>query len=167
MAPMLDTLRREAEALSQGRHEIGVEDSARRRPVRLATRNCTARSPTWSATRCATRRPAARIDIRFARDADGGAALSVQRHRLRHPAAAPAAHHRALLPRLDQPLARKRRHRPGPVDRQARAEPAPGAAGDRQRSRPRQHASPAISAPSACARASPHRTSPCHEAASP
>ena len=35
MAPMLATLRREAEALSQGRHAISVEDTRRRGPARL------------------------------------------------------------------------------------------------------------------------------------
>src|SRR5690606_33541210 len=61
------------------------------------------------------------------------------RQRLRHPGHAPAADHRALLPRVHQPLARIRRHRPGPVDRQAHPAPAPGAAGDRKRGRPGQH----------------------------
>ena len=42
---------------------------------------------------------------------DGGAELSVQDSGHGIPAAAPAAHHRALLPRVHQPLARKRRHR--------------------------------------------------------
>src|SRR5690606_25059648 len=60
------------------------------------------------------------------------------RQRLRHPAGAPAAPDRALLPRFDQPLARIGRHRPGPGHRQARAPPAPGAAGARQRGRARQ-----------------------------
>src|SRR5690606_19355665 len=60
------------------------------------------------------------------------------RQRLRHPSRAPAAHHRALLPRLDQPFARVRRHWPGPVHRQAHPPPAPGTARHRERGGPRQ-----------------------------
>ena len=127
MRAMLATLRREAEALSQQPPHDRRRGQRAGRPAGVRRRNCTARSPTWSATRCATRRPAAASRSRFARDARRRRALSVQRQRLRHPGRAPAAHHRTLLPRLHQPLARERRHRPGPVDRQARAGPAPGA----------------------------------------
>ena len=59
MEPMLVTLRREAEALSQGRHTITVEDERAVSTCGARPRNCTAPSPTWSAMPCATRRPAA------------------------------------------------------------------------------------------------------------
>ena len=78
MAPMLANLRREAEALSQGRHRVQVEDAGAGRPARRHRRNCTAPSPTWSATRCATPPTAASIAIRLSRDADGGAVLAVR-----------------------------------------------------------------------------------------
>src|SRR5690606_7323342 len=60
------------------------------------------------------------------------------RQRLWHSRHAPAAPDRALLPRLGQPFARERRHRPGPGHRQARARPAPGAPAHRERGRPGQ-----------------------------
>ena len=43
-----------------------------------------------------------------------------ERHRHRHPAGVPAAHLRALLPRRQGALTRRRRHRPRPRHRQAR-----------------------------------------------
>src|SRR5207342_2781625 len=55
-----------------------------------------------------------------------------------HPLPAPGAHHRALLPRVHKPLARKRRHRARTVHRQARTRPPPGATAHRKRGRPRQ-----------------------------
>ena len=76
-APMLATLRREAEALSQGRHRIGVEDEARvdlwgsTKELHSAFSNLVANAVRYT--------PAGgEIDVRFSRDADGGATLSVR-----------------------------------------------------------------------------------------
>ena len=70
--------------------------------------------------------------------ADGADAVG-HRHRPRHPRAASAAADRAFLPCLDQPIARDGRHRPRPVDRQARAAAARCASPDPERARRRQH----------------------------
>ena len=94
-------------------------------------RTCTARCPTWSAMPCATPRPAA-ASPSAGSATPNGAVYSVSDTGFGIPASAPGPAYRALLPGLVQPLARQRRHRPGPVDRQARAEPAPGAAADRE-----------------------------------
>jgi two-component system phosphate regulon sensor histidine kinase PhoR len=57
MRALVEALRREAVALSQGRHEITAHaDPA---TCRVRRRNCTAHSPISSATRCATRPPVA------------------------------------------------------------------------------------------------------------
>ena len=76
-APMLSTLRREAEALSQGRHRISVEDEARvdlwgsTKELHSAFSNLVANAVRYT--------PAdGEINVRFARDADGGATLSVR-----------------------------------------------------------------------------------------
>ncbi len=53
--------------------------------------------------------------------------------------ARPAPAHRTFLPGFLQPLARQWRHRPGPVDRQARIESAPGTAAHRERTGRRLH----------------------------
>ncbi len=58
MQPMLATLRREAEAHSQGRHQISIDDLAGV-DLQGSTRSCTAPFPTWSPMRCAIRRPVA------------------------------------------------------------------------------------------------------------
>jgi len=77
MAPMLATLKREAEALSQKRHEITVEDSAQLdlwgsiKELHSAFSNLVANAVRYT--------PAGgRIAIRFAREGDDGAVLSVQ-----------------------------------------------------------------------------------------
>ena len=77
MAPMLATLRREAEALSQGRHRISVEDEARvdlwgsTKELHSAFSNLVANAVRYT--------PAdGEIDVRFVRDADAGATLSVR-----------------------------------------------------------------------------------------
>ena len=76
-APMLATLRREAEALSQGRHRISVEDEARvdlwgsTKELHSAFSNLVANAVRYT--------PAdGEIHVRFGRDADGGATLSVR-----------------------------------------------------------------------------------------
>ncbi len=83
MAPMLATLRREAEALSQRRHTIVVQDEA---GVDLAgsTRSYTAQLSNLvsNAVRYTPRGHA--LTVRSAREGDG-AVLSGPRHRLRHP----------------------------------------------------------------------------------
>jgi two-component system phosphate regulon sensor histidine kinase PhoR len=76
-APMLATLRREAEALSQGRHRISVEDEAQvdllgsTKELHSAFSNLVANAVRYT--------PAGgEVDVRFSRDADGGATLSVR-----------------------------------------------------------------------------------------
>ena len=76
-APMLATLRREAEALSQGRHRISVADEARvdlwgsTKELHSAFSNLVANAVRYT--------PAdGEINVRFSRDADGGATLSVR-----------------------------------------------------------------------------------------
>lgn len=77
MAPMLVTLRREAEALSQGRHQIVVEDSAgcdlvgSTKELHSAFSNLVSNAVRYTPTD-------GRIGIRFERTADGGARLAVQ-----------------------------------------------------------------------------------------
>jgi two-component system phosphate regulon sensor histidine kinase PhoR len=90
MAPMLATLRREAEALSQGRHRISVDDDARHRPVRLdqgtAQRLLQPGRQRGALHACRRRDPRAlRPRSRWRRHAVGA------RHRLRHPRRPPAA----------------------------------------------------------------------------
>jgi two-component system phosphate regulon sensor histidine kinase PhoR len=77
MAPMLATLRREAEALSQGRHRISVDDDARidlcgsTKELHSAFSNLVANAVRYT--------PAdGEIHVRFGRDPDGGATLSVR-----------------------------------------------------------------------------------------
>jgi two-component system, OmpR family, phosphate regulon sensor histidine kinase PhoR len=76
MAPMLVTLRREAEALSQGRHAVVVEDSA---DVDLTGSTKELHSAFSNLVSNAVRYTPAggRIGIRFERTADGGARLAV------------------------------------------------------------------------------------------
>ena len=77
VAPMLATLRREAEALSQGRHRISVVDDAQvdlcgsTKELHSAFSNLVANAVRYT--------PAdGEIHVRFGRDADGGATLSVR-----------------------------------------------------------------------------------------
>jgi len=77
MAPMLATLRREAEALSQGRHRISVDDGARldlwgsNKELHSAFSNLVSNAIRYT--------PAGgEIAVRFSRDGDGGATLSVR-----------------------------------------------------------------------------------------
>lgn len=77
MAPMLATLRREAEALSQGRHRIAVVDEAQSdlwgstKELHSAFSNLVANAVRYT--------PAdGEINVRFSRDADGGATLAVR-----------------------------------------------------------------------------------------
>ena len=77
MQPLLLTLRREAEALSQGRHQIGIEDSAgvdllgSTRELHSAFSNLVSNAVRYTPSN-------GRIQVRFASAADGGAVLSVQ-----------------------------------------------------------------------------------------
>jgi two-component system, OmpR family, phosphate regulon sensor histidine kinase PhoR len=77
MAPMLSTLRREAEALSQGRHRILVEDDT---GLDLWGSNKELHSAFSNLVSNAIRYTPAGGDIlvRFSRDADGGATLAVR-----------------------------------------------------------------------------------------
>jgi two-component system phosphate regulon sensor histidine kinase PhoR len=77
MAPMLATLRREAEAYSQGRHTVEVHDNSgcdllgSTQELHSAFSNLVTNAIRYT--------PAGgRVDIEFARTADGGAALSVR-----------------------------------------------------------------------------------------
>ena len=77
MAPMLETLRSEAEALSQGRHAIVVEDGARcdllgsARDLHSAFSNLVANAVRYTPV-------GGRVDIVLARTADCGAVLAVR-----------------------------------------------------------------------------------------
>lgn len=77
MAPLLATLGREAQALSQNRHVITVQDDAQvdlwgsQRELHSAFSNLVSNAVRYTPE-------GGSIDIRFARDADGGAVLSVQ-----------------------------------------------------------------------------------------
>ena len=77
MAALLVTLRREAEALSQGRHAITIEDQARcdlsgsAKELHSAFSNLVSNAIRYTPT-------GGRIAVRFARTAGGGAELSVQ-----------------------------------------------------------------------------------------
>ncbi|WP_374558333.1 phosphate regulon sensor histidine kinase PhoR [Thermomonas sp.] len=77
MAPLLASLRREAEALSGGRHRIRVEDDAR---VDLRGAGKELHSAFGNLVSNAVRYTpdGGEITVRFARTADGGAALSVR-----------------------------------------------------------------------------------------
>ena len=76
-----------------------------------------------------------RIEVSWQRSENGKGELDGDRHRPRHRARAPVAADRALLPRRRQPLARNRRHRPRPGDRQARGAAARRRARRRERAR--------------------------------
>ena len=77
MESLLITLRREAEALSQGRHTITVEDTARcgltgsGKELHSAFSNLVSNAIRYTPTD-------GQVNIRFSRTAEGGAALSVQ-----------------------------------------------------------------------------------------
>ncbi len=77
MAPMLSTLKREAEALSQGRHAVEVEDLAgtdlvgSTRELHSAFSNLVANAVRYTPT-------GGRISVRFAPADDGGAILAVE-----------------------------------------------------------------------------------------
>ena len=77
MAPMLSTLRREAEALSQGRHRIVVADEA---GVDLCGSNKELHSAFSNLVGNAIRYTPAggEVAVRFARDAGGGVSLAVR-----------------------------------------------------------------------------------------
>ncbi len=77
MQPLLTTLRREAEALSQGRHEIVVDDALAAdltgspKELHSAFSNLVSNAVRYTPT-------GGRIAVRWAANADGGATLSVQ-----------------------------------------------------------------------------------------
>ncbi len=82
MAPLLRTLRREAEALSQGRHTITVEDQAGC-DLRGSTKELHSAFSNLVSNAVRYTPAGGRIDVRFARDVpadgrSGGAVLSVQ-----------------------------------------------------------------------------------------
>ena len=77
MPSLLQTLRREAEALSQGRHQISVEDQAgvdligSTRELHSAFSNLVSNAVRYTPSN-------GRIQVRFASEADGGVVLSVE-----------------------------------------------------------------------------------------
>jgi two-component system phosphate regulon sensor histidine kinase PhoR len=77
MTPLLITLRREAEALSQGRHTIVVEDDAgcdlfgAAKELHSAFSNLVSNAVRYTPTE-------GRVTLRFSRNSDGGATLAVQ-----------------------------------------------------------------------------------------
>ncbi|HMB57112.1 MAG TPA: phosphate regulon sensor histidine kinase PhoR, partial [Arenimonas sp.] len=77
MASLLVTLRREAEAISQGRHQISVEDTAQcdllgsAKELHSAFSNLVSNAVRYTPTD-------GRVSIRFERTSDGGARLAVQ-----------------------------------------------------------------------------------------
>lgn len=132
MQPMLATLRREAEAHSQGRHQISIDDLA---GVDLQGSTKELHSAFSNLVTNAVRYTPAggRIAVEFRREGDG-AVLAVRDSGY----GIPATH----LPRLTERFyrvsssrSREWRYRTGPVDRQAHPRPAPRTAGDRKRSR--------------------------------
>ncbi len=149
---------------SRSRTTAGVDLCGSNKELHSAFSNLVSNAVRYTPAGGAITRAASRADARWRRRAGGA------RHRLRHSRRAPAAHHRTLLPRVHQPLARKRRHRPGPVHRQARAEPAPGPAGDRPAKSATAARSPATSAPNACSARDANASVPsraCHERCMP
>jgi two-component system phosphate regulon sensor histidine kinase PhoR len=77
MAPMLATLRREAEALSQRRHEVTVEDTAGV-DLRGSTRELHSAFSNLVANAIRYTPSGGRITVRFSRGEGGGAVLSVE-----------------------------------------------------------------------------------------
>ena len=77
MAPMLATLRREAEALSQGRHAVTVEDTAGV-DLRGSTRELHSAFSNLVANAIRYTPSGGRISVRFARSEGEGAVLSVE-----------------------------------------------------------------------------------------
>jgi len=77
MAPLLVTLRREAEALSQGRHTIAIDDQAQcdlfgaSKELHSAFSNLVSNAIRYTPT-------GGTVTVRFSRTPDGGAALAVQ-----------------------------------------------------------------------------------------
>ena len=111
----------ERAALSAGRHTHRSFDDAAPMPRSPAPRpNCRARSSTCVSNAVRYTPAAARSRVRWRVAARRRRRVRGARHRHRHRARAPAAADRALLPRRRQPLARNRRHRARPGDRQAR-----------------------------------------------
>ena len=133
-------------ALSAGRHELRLRRRRRRADRRQRGRAAQRHRATWSTTPCATRRRAGASTCAGAGATTAAGELRGQRHRHRHRARAPAAADRALLPRRRQPLARHRRHRAGPVDRQARG------AAPRRRARHPERAGQGLDASGWCCR---------------
>ncbi len=135
MAPMLSTLRREAEAHSQGRHTVEVIDEA---GVDLLGSNKELHSAFSNLVTNAVRYTpgGGTVTIRFVREGDG-AALAVRDTGY----GIPASH----LPRITERFyrvsssrSRERRHRARSVDRQAHPGAASSAPGHRKRSGTRQ-----------------------------
>ncbi|EQD38514.1 phosphate regulon sensor protein PhoR, partial [mine drainage metagenome] len=135
MAPLLATLRREAEALSQGRHRITLEVETPAdlygslKDLHSACSNLVSNAVRYTPS-------GGSIRIRWERLADGRGAFSVIDTGYGIPRTTSAASPSASTA-YPQPLARQRRYRAGTVHRQARAGHAPGAHRDPQRAGPR------------------------------
>ena len=128
----------DAQALSGGRHRFACVADDSDGPARQRARNCAAHFATSSATRCATRRRAARSRSP-GRSGSGKPTFAV-----RDTGIGIEPHH---IPRLTErfyrvdrePFTQHRRDRAGTCHRQARPVAPPGAPGGRERARPRQH----------------------------
>ena len=78
MVPMLATLRREAEALSQGRHRVLVEDASGGLDLLGSTKELHSAFSNLVSNAIRYTPAGGEVAIRFAREADGGASLSVR-----------------------------------------------------------------------------------------
>ncbi len=78
MAPMLATLRREAEALSQGRHRVLVEDGSGGLDLLGSTKELHSAFSNLVSNAIRYTPAGGEVDIHFAADPDGGASVSVR-----------------------------------------------------------------------------------------
>ncbi len=130
MRVLLNSLQREAEGLSQGRHTINLM-----RTCEADLRGSTDYLHSAFSNLVSNARalhPGRRPYRDFVAGQHRRRALCRRRYRLWHSSRTSAPHHRALLPRVDQPFARDRRHWTRTVDRQACAATARGPAGHRK-----------------------------------
>ena len=138
IVPLLLALSADAKALSGGRHTIALDIgnaatvTGSRDELASAFGNLVSNAIRYTPD-------GGTITLRWRIAADGAGEFSVEDTGIGIARRARAAAHRALLPRRPQPLARERRHRARPRDRQARAAAPPGRARRDERARARQH----------------------------
>jgi two-component system phosphate regulon sensor histidine kinase PhoR len=149
LRPLLQKLRGEAEVLSAGKHRILLEIDGER--DLLGAEREIASAFTNLVTNAVRYTPAGgEVRLRWKSGAQVpglGGELSVEDTGI-----GIDPEHRALLPGRPRPLARNRRHRPRPVDRQARAGTPSGGAGRRQRPGQGQPLHGSLSCVASCAR---------------